>query len=53
MMIDMSAIPVFKQTQDSLLDQLSQLKMVANRLGLYDAADAIGQLCENTPDLKG
>jgi len=35
------SIPKLPQRQDSLVDQLSDLIAVANRLGLYDAADYI------------
>jgi hypothetical protein len=36
------------QRQDSLSDQFADLRMVANRLGFYDAADAIGQLFDTS-----
>lgn len=32
------------QRQDSTLDQLSDLKVVANKLGFYDAADIIREI---------
>ena len=34
------------QRQDSVNDQLADLRVIANRLGFYDAADAIGQIFE-------
>lgn len=40
----LSLIPVMNQRQDSVEEQMADLRMVANRLGMYDAADAIGQL---------
>ncbi len=36
---DMKAIPKFTQTQRPLDEQLNDLAAVANRLGMYDAAD--------------
>ena len=45
-------IPVWKQRQDSVSDQMADLRIVANRLGFYDAADAIKQLVKQLPDLK-
>lgn len=40
-MIDIQSIPALPQRQDSTLDQLVDLRSVANRLGMYDAADVI------------
>lgn len=40
------------QRQDSVADQLADLRLVANKLGMYDAADAIKQWCKELPDLK-
>lgn len=37
-------IPQLPQRQDSLHDQLADLQAVANRLGMYDAADVIREL---------
>jgi len=37
------AIPRQPQTQASLDDQLKTLRIAANRLGLYDAADFLGR----------
>lgn len=51
-MIDLQKLPALPQRQDSLSDQLADLRQVANRLGMYDAADAIRQWCENMPELK-
>ena len=39
------------QRQDSVAEQLADLRIIANRLGFYDAADAISQWCENIPPL--
>lgn len=36
---DMKSIPKFHQTQRALDEQLADLRAIANRLGLYDAAD--------------
>jgi hypothetical protein len=38
------AIPQQQQRQYGSLDQLQYLRTVANKLGLYDAADRIGEL---------
>lgn len=42
----LSKLPVLNQRQDSVIEQLNDLRKVANRLGMYDAADAIRQLFE-------
>lgn len=39
-------LPTRPQRQDSTKEQLADLRLVANRLGMYDAADAIRQLFE-------
>ena len=39
-------LPTRPQRQDSMKEQLADLRLVANRLGMYDAADAIRQLFE-------
>ncbi|WP_019584169.1 hypothetical protein [Thioalkalivibrio sp. ALE16] len=45
----LKAIPVLSQRQDSQSEQLRDLLAVANRLGMYDAADAIRSMFdENT-----
>jgi hypothetical protein len=36
----------------TLEQQLSNLRHVANQLGYFDAADAIGQWCSNLPELR-
>lgn len=41
--IDIQLIPALPQRQDALASQLADLRAVANRLGLYDAADWIAQ----------
>ena len=43
-MIDLANIPALPQRQDSVSDQLNDMHRVANRLGLYDAADALKQV---------
>ncbi|KSQ21616.1 hypothetical protein APB26_32035 [Pseudomonas aeruginosa] len=40
----LESIPQQTQRQDSAADQLEDLRVLANRLGLYDAADAIRDL---------
>ena len=40
-MVDMSKIPELPQRQDSTYEQLKDLYVVANKLGMYDAADFI------------
>jgi hypothetical protein len=40
-------IPKLPQRQDGALDQLEDLRVVANRLGMYDAADLIRIWIEN------
>ena len=42
----LASLPAIPQRQDSTKDQLADLIMVANRLGMYDAADALRQLFE-------
>ena len=42
-MTDLSLVPRRTQTQRALDDQLRDLAVVANRLGLYDAADLLRQ----------
>ncbi len=42
--IDLSKLPAWPQSQASLADQMADLIRVANRLGLYDAADAVRQM---------
>jgi hypothetical protein len=48
----LAELPVKPQRQDSVSEQLADLRMVANRLGMYDAADAIKQWCEHLPELR-
>ena len=44
--------PSLPQRQDSVSDQLSDLIMVANHLGMYDAADTINTIVKNLPQPK-
>lgn len=47
-MIDIEIIPPQYQRQDSTLDQLIDLHRVANRLGMYDAAEVLRLLIEKS-----
>ena len=42
----LGSLPAIAQRQDSAKEQLADLRMVANRLGMFDAADALQQLFE-------
>lgn len=42
----LASLPAMPQRQDSAREQLADLRIVANRLGMYDAADALRQLFE-------
>ena len=42
----LSAMPKQPQRQDATNDQLRDLKMVANKLGMYDAADVIQNILD-------
>lgn len=44
--MNLSQLPNWPQRQDSVTEQLADLLRVANRLGFYDAADAIRTLFE-------
>lgn len=48
----LNQLPTWPQRQDSVSDQMTDLKIIANRLGFYDAADAIGQLIPRLPEIK-
>ena len=39
--MDMSNVPELPQRQDSTYEQLKDLYVVANKLGMYDAADSV------------
>jgi len=45
---DFKRIPPFSQTQRSLTEQLEDLVIVANRLGLRDAADYVNARIHKT-----
>ena len=51
MSIDLHKLPAWPQSQDSVSEQLAHLIQVANRLGLYDAADAVKQMATNLKKL--
>jgi hypothetical protein len=51
MNIDLHKLPSLPQSQDSASEQLARLIQVANRLGLYDAADAVKQMAGNLDEL--
>lgn len=44
--MNLNELPVWPQRQDAVIDQLQDLVRVANRLGMYDAADAVRHICE-------
>jgi len=50
--MDIQTIPAQPQRQDSVAAQLSDLVAVANRLGMYDAADAVKQMAGKLPKLR-
>ena len=39
-------IPQLPQRQDSLKEQLKDLRIYANKLGMYDACDFLKSFCE-------
>ena len=43
----LNSIPKLPQRQDSLTDQLTDLVIVANKFGMYDAADYLKHLIKN------
>jgi len=51
-MTDFHELPVWPQSQQSLQEQIETLVQVANRLGLYDAADAVCQLIPRLSEVK-
>lgn len=50
--MNLEEIPTKPQRQDSLTDQLADLIRVANRLGMYDAADAVTQIHGNSERVR-
>lgn len=47
--MNLSELPAdWPQRQDSLSEQFADLRIIANRLGFQDAADAIGQLFDTS-----
>jgi hypothetical protein len=52
MTIDLHKLPAWPQSQESLANQISDLIMVANRLGLHDAADAVKQIVGRLGEVK-
>ena len=51
-MIDLHQLPAWPQSQQPLSEQMAALVQVANRLGLYDAADAVQQLVPRLNEVK-
>lgn len=51
-MFVLTKIPALPQRQDGVSAQLEDLRAVANRLGMHDAADAISQIFPNLGSLK-
>jgi outer membrane protein assembly factor BamD (BamD/ComL family) len=45
-------ITSFPQRQDSTHDQLADLRIVANRLGMYDAADVLRKIIETNEEIN-
>ena len=52
MTIDLHLLPSWPQSQDTLAAQMSDLIQAANRLGLYDAADAVKQMATRLESVK-
>jgi hypothetical protein len=52
MSIDLTALPVWPQSQDPLARQVADLILIANRLGLYDAANAVKQMAGTLDSVK-
>lgn len=46
------SIPQQPQRQDSVMEQLADLRVAANKLGLHDAADAIRQAFPSVESIK-
>ena len=51
-MNDIQTLPTWPQSQKSVAEQMADVVVIANRLGMYDAADAIVQMSKNLPNLK-
>jgi len=49
---DLQKIPELPQRQDSLMDQLYDLRAVADRLGMYDASDLLIKLILKNSKVK-
>lgn len=45
----LDTIPQLNQRQDGIDAQLKDLRVVANRLGMYDAADVLRSILERKP----
>ena len=52
MSIDLTKLPSWPQSQDSLAGQIADLILIANRLGLFDAADAVKQMATKLDQVK-
>jgi hypothetical protein len=52
MSFDLQTLPAWPQSQESLSQQMASLIQVANRLGFYDAADAVRQLSGKLDEVR-
>ena len=52
MSLDLQSLPCWPRSQASLSNQMADLVLVANRLGLFDAADAVRQMSSNLDSVK-
>lgn len=52
MTLDIHQLPAWPQSQEPLSSQMASLVQVANRLGLYDAADAVKQLSGRLDEVR-
>jgi len=52
MSADLHMLPSWPQSQEPLATQLASLIQIANRLGLYDAADTVKQMSTKLTDMR-
>lgn len=45
----LESVPQLPQRQDGIDAQLQDLRVIANRLGMYDAADVLRSMVERKP----